>query len=90
MVIKTHLPRPALIPGGKLVNFRRWSGIPHPLNRLPVGHQPNVVHLHQGVQKGFETFFVMRLREPGRVVIEAKWRAVRRVVAFEVLKIFIF
>ena len=46
------------------------GGIAHPLDRLPVGRQPYVIHGHDCVKEGHETFFVVRRREPGRMVIQ--------------------
>ena len=50
------------------------SGITDPLNGLPVGHQPDVVHGNDGVQEGHETFLVVRRREPRWMVVQWEWR----------------
>jgi len=60
-------------------------GVSHPLERLPVGHQPNVVHGGDGVEERDEALLMMGGGEPGSVVEQAHRRPVGGVVALEVL-----
>lgn len=62
---------------------RRW--IANPLKCLPVCHDENVLHCIDVVEEFYESFFVMWLREPCRVVVKAEWSAARRVMSFKVL-----
>ena len=61
-----------------------WQ-FPHELDGLSGGHQPDIVHLHQGIDEGLETHPMVRLREPSRVVEQAEGGAVCHVVPLEVL-----
>ena len=61
-----------------------WQ-FPHELDGLSGGHQPDVVHIHQGVDERLETRPVVRLREPSRVVEQAEGGAVGYIVPLEVL-----
>lgn len=54
----------------KSVDGRR---VTNPLQCLPVGDDPNILHAVDEVQKHNETFFVMRLSEPGSMVEQAEW-----------------
>lgn len=60
-------------------------GITDPLQGLVVGHDPDILHGVDLVQERDEALLVVRLREPSRVIVEAEWRAVRRVVTVKVL-----
>lgn len=54
--------------GGEPVDPVDGSWVPHPLNGLPVGDDPDFGHFVDGVEKSDETFLVVRLGEPGGVV----------------------
>jgi len=76
---------------GQEISDLFWSGLgkvwqfPHELDGLSGGHQPDVVHIHQGVDERLETRPVVRLREPSRVVEQAEGGAVGYIVPLEVL-----
>ena len=76
---------------GQEISDLFWSGLgkvgqfPHELDGLSGGHQPDIVHLHQGVDERLKTRPVVRLREPSRVVEQAEGGAVGHVVPLEVL-----
>lgn len=55
----------------------KGRGIPDPLDCLPVGDDPNVIHGNNSVKERNETFLVMGLSEPGCVVEQTKWRSGR-------------
>ena len=59
--------------------MHEWQGrrVSDPLDRLRVGHHPDVVHRDNGVEEGDEAFFMMRLGEPGGVVEEPEGRSVK-------------
>jgi len=78
------LPLPALIPRLEPINFPIPHWIPNPLKRLPICHEPNIIHLNEGIEKGFKSFLVMCLSKPGRVVVKTKWSSVCGVVTFKV------
>lgn len=58
------------------VDASDWRRITHPLQCLPVVHQPHVVHGVDGVQELDESLLVVRLGEPGRMVEQAERSAV--------------
>jgi len=60
-------------------------GVAHPLDCLPVGHQPHVLHVGDGVQEGDEALLVVRRGEPRSVVEQSHGSPVGGVVALEVL-----
>lgn len=60
-------------------------GIADPLQRLVVGDDPDVLHGVDGVQELDEALLVVRLREPGGVVVQSEGRTVGRVMAVKVL-----
>jgi hypothetical protein len=61
------------------VDARQRSGVPDPLNSLPVGYQPDILHVDNGVKECNKSFFVMWLCEPGSMIEQAKWCSVEYV-----------
>lgn len=55
------------------IDARDWCGITNPLQHLPIGHNPNVGHLIDGVQEFDETLLVVGLREPSGVIEQTEW-----------------
>lgn len=47
---------------------RQWSWISHPLNGLPIRHDPYVVHRDYRIEERNETLLMVRLGEPGGVI----------------------
>lgn len=50
-----------------------WRRVADPLQRLPVGNNPHIVHRIDCVQKFDKSLFVMWLSEPRGVIEQAKW-----------------
>lgn len=73
------------LEGLEVVDAVQRSGVPDPLQSLPVGDQPHVVHGDQGVEESDEALLVVRLGEPGGVVEQSERSTVGGVVALEVL-----
>lgn len=55
------------------VHARQWRRVTHPLQRLPIGHYPNVIHRIDCVQEFDESFLVVRLCEPSGMVEQTEW-----------------
>ena len=49
----------------KVVNVVQVSWVSHPLDSLPGGHNPDVLHGNDCVQEQLKTFLVMGSGEPG-------------------------
>jgi len=77
--------RVTALEGFEALGLLHVHRVPHPLDRLPVGDQPHILHVGDGVQEGDETFLVVRGGEPGGVVEQTHGRSVGRVMTFEVL-----
>ena len=61
--------------------------VTHPLDRLPAGDEPDVVHLGQRVQEGHEALLVVLSGHPGRVEVQREDRpAERQVTTVQVRK----
>ena len=58
----------------KVVQAIQRSGIADPLERLPTGHQPDIVLLQDFIQEMDETFFIVFIHEPGRVIVQRERR----------------
>lgn len=80
-----HIPSPppthsthriVALEGAEALDAGEGRGVPHPLQRLPVGDEPHVVHGGDGVEEGDEALLVVRRGEPGRVVEEAEGSSV--------------
>ena len=55
----------AALEGREGVDVREGSGVPHPLDGLPGGHQPHVFHGSDGVQEQLKSLLVVWSCEPG-------------------------
>lgn len=51
---------------------RQRRRVSDPLYRLPVGHDPNIIHGNDGIQERDETFLMVRLSEPCGVIKESE------------------
>lgn len=69
----------------ELVDAGQGRRVADPLQGLPVGDDPDVLHRVDRVQELYEAFLMVRLREPGGVIVQSEWCPVGRVVPFEVL-----
>lgn len=58
-------------------------GVPHPLQRLPIGDHPYVVHRDDGIEERYEALFVMRLRKP-RGMVEQTERCPGSAIEFRI------
>lgn len=79
----TH--RVVALEGLERVESVHWRGITNPLQGLVVGDNPNILHCVDLVQEVDEALLVMRLREPGGMVVKSERRTVGGVMALKVL-----
>ena len=77
--------RVVALEGRERVDAGQWRRVAHPLQCLPVGDDEHVLHRVDRVQELYESFLVVRLREPGCVVVQSERCPVGRVVPLEVL-----
>jgi len=77
--------RIAALEGLVVLGLLDIDRVSHPLDSLPVGDQPHVLHVGDGVEEGYETLLVVRRGEPGGVVEQAHRSPVGNVVPLEVL-----
>ena len=61
------------LEGFEIIGLWDWHWISDPLQGLPVGDEPNVLHVRNSVQEGDETLLVVSGGEPGSVVEETHW-----------------
>jgi hypothetical protein len=66
----THLS--FALKGLERERVRIFRQVAQKLEGLPRGHDPDVVHGHEGVEERLEADLVVRLREPGGVVEQAE------------------
>lgn len=57
-----------------------WRWIADPLQCLPIGNNPHIIHCIDCVQELDESFFVMRLGEPGCVVEQAEGCSAKNII----------
>lgn len=67
------------------VDAGQRSRVADPLQGLPVGDDPDVLHGVDRVQELYEALLMVRLREPGCVIVQSEWCSVGGVVPIEVL-----
>jgi len=70
----------------KRLELRLGRRLSHPLDGLPRGDEPDIVHGSDCVQEQLKTLLVVRRCEPGRVVEETKWGPVGLVMSLKVFQ----
>lgn len=73
------------IPRFERVQIGESSWVAHPLNRLVVGHEIDILLCDKLIDEAKEDLQVLLLFEPSRVEVDTEWRPIGLVVAVEVV-----